>query len=211
MSKNKDTNADDLDDVLAPAQSESPTPEAPEEVAPVAPAAEPELTPAPESPALETPLDVPVDAAELPHSIASEGAAQPLNTPDLRPAMATEEAPESAVYRKFRTGVDLSDDELKLLLRLDDKKTYTQYMHSREPKVRFFIPLEGGMKIEIEKGTGRKLYPLKYVSISEVVYNIPMGIYVDVPQSVADLLSENLNIPQEVSVAPMLGAISAIN
>lgn len=113
--------------------------------------------------------------------------------------------------QKMAQGLDLDEGDLSLLLSQGDKKTYTKYMHAKAPKVRFFIPLDGNEKIQVDKVTGQKLYPMEYVSISEVEYRIPKGIFVDIPEPVADVLQEYLRVPTEVQVVAMQGAIQPYN
>ena len=62
-----------------------------------------------------------------------------------------------------------------------------------QPKVRVLVPLE----------TGEKLGEFLPVSINGYRLNVPKGVYVDVPQSVADIISESFNIYEQNSATAM--------
>lgn len=62
-----------------------------------------------------------------------------------------------------------------------------------QSKVRVLVPLE----------SGEKLGEFLPVSINGYRLNVPKGVYVDVPQSVADIISESYNIYEHNSATAM--------
>lgn len=90
----------------------------------------------------------------------------------------------------------------------DFKKTASDIksLLSEQPKVRVFVPLE----------TGEKLGEFLPVSINGYRLNVPKGVYVEVPQAVADIISEAYNIYENNSATAMRAdrndeTVSALN
>ena len=67
-----------------------------------------------------------------------------------------------------------------------------------QPKVRILVPLENGEKI-----VPGKEVPFLPVKINGYRLNVPKGSYIDVPKSVADIISESLNIYDSNSASGM--------
>ncbi len=66
-------------------------------------------------------------------------------------------------------------------------------MLDAQPKVRTFVPLENG----------EKLGEFLPVNINGYRLNVPKGVYVDVPQTVADIIAESYNIYEQNSASAM--------
>lgn len=62
-----------------------------------------------------------------------------------------------------------------------------------QSKVRVLVPLE----------SGEKLGEFLPVNINGYRLNVPKGVYVDVPQTVADIISEAYNVYENNSATPM--------
>jgi hypothetical protein len=71
-----------------------------------------------------------------------------------------------------------------------------------QPKVRVLVPLEAGETI-VKNTDGSKAFPFLPVSINGYRLNVPKGVYVDVPQTVADIISESFNIYEQNSATEM--------
>lgn len=67
----------------------------------------------------------------------------------------------------------------------------TKAVLDAQPRVRIIVPLEGSEKLGA-------FYP---VTINCHRVNVPKGVYVDVPQAVADVVMESLNIYEQASAA----------
>ena len=62
-----------------------------------------------------------------------------------------------------------------------------------QPKVRVLVPLE----------SGEKLGEFLPVNVNGYRLNVPKGVYVDVPQTVADIIAESFNIYEQNSATAM--------
>lgn len=79
---------------------------------------------------------------------------------------------------------ELSGTELELVSKRHlGKQQKMKEMLSKQPKVRIYVPLEG------KEVPGTQLP----VTLNGYRVNVPKGMYVDVPQQVADIIMESLN------------------
>lgn len=114
---------------------------------------------------------------------------QPVSEPTDKPVEKPVKKPEARNGGKEEADFNKTVSDMKTLL-------------SAQPKVRVFVPLEAGETV-VKNTDGSKAFPFLPVSINGYRLNVPKGVYVDVPQTVADIISESYNIYEQNSATEM--------
>lgn len=154
-----------------------------DKITPTAPAAKPAVDPKPAKAALPPEVQAALDQIEaMAKSMKEREAAL------IEKEKAIDAKVDAAVDEKLKAFKPMTPAQQAQVEQVHKSKEQAMKEHlAKQPKVRMYIPLEGAEKV----GT---VYP---VVMNGYRLNVPKGVYVDVPQPVADILRTSLQQTEE--------------